>query len=253
VGAILAAVLTLSGGFADMLYGSGLYDEAAVEYLREIHEAGDTLLAVPQALRLARCWQETGRDDLALGMYAFLSERLAGGDERAGALMGAATVYEEAGLPGAARDLYREAAGTFADAVMADRCEVLSAVALGRSGDWDGAVGELELLAEGGSDFAAEVLPRAVAARDHPYRSPAACAIASAVLPGSGQAICGHWTDGLTSLLMTAGTGALLAVSLEEEDTSGSVFFGVLALSFYTGGIMGAARGASRFNDRDLF
>ncbi len=252
MGAVALALLTIAGGFPDYLYENGEYQLAAGEYLRVIWEAGDTLSAVPEALGLARCWQETGRPLDALGMYAYLAERLPAGHERGCALMGAATVFESTGLPLQARGMYLEASSSFTDAALTERCLNLAALSLGRAGDWGAASDELGSLAAGGSPVAARLLPLSERAADPPRRSPLACGLASAALPGLGQAVCGHWTDAMTSLLMTAGTAALTVVSVEEDDTAGSVFFGWLALSFYGGGIWGAARGADRYNEARL-
>ncbi len=76
LGTILAAILTVfpshdtDEGFADYLYGHGEYGLASVEYLRIIYAYDEDTLACPLvSLRLARCWQELGREDVALRHY----------------------------------------------------------------------------------------------------------------------------------------------------------------------------------------
>jgi hypothetical protein len=250
VGQVCLAVLTIAAGFADQLYGSGDYDHASVEYMRELYEAGDTLSQPLVALRLARCWQETGRPGRALGMYLFLSERLPGGDLRGMAWMGAASVYEETGMFGSARDGYSIAAASFDDPLEQETCKVLAALCLGRAGDWEASSRELDSLASGvcGSRLAAGVEPLAARASHPPRRSPLACGAASALVPGLGQAACGCWADALTALGTTAVTAAAFAWSLEEGDTSASILMGWLAVSFYGGNVYGGWRAASRYN-----
>ncbi len=250
LGQIALAVLTISCGFADHLYQGGLYGAAATEYAREIYEAGDTLSAPVSALRLARCWQETGQPERALGMYLFLGERLGPGAERGLARMGAGSVYETVGMLHDARGSYAAAAEDLAGyPVLHEENLALAALSLGRSGNWPGAALELDVLAGGdASSTASRLASVARRAADPPARSRLLCGLSSALLPGSGQAVCGHWTDALTSFIMTAGTGALLVAALEEEDTPASVLFGWLALSFYGGNVYGGARAAARWN-----
>jgi hypothetical protein len=250
LGQVCLAVLTIAAGFADQLYGAGDFDHASVEYMRELYEAGDTLSMPLQALRLARCWQETGQPDRALGIYLFLSERLPAGDMRGMAWMGAASVYEETGMPGSARAGYSMAAGSFEDPVEQETCTVLAALCLGRAGDWDASCRELDSLASApcGNALAARLQPLAERASAPPRRSPLLCSAASALLPGLGQAACGHWADALTALGTTAVTAAAFAWSLEEDDTSASILMGWLAVSFYGGNVYGGWRAASRYN-----
>jgi len=250
LGPFALALLISSSGFADRLYESGEYAAAAVEYERALWDAGDTLSLPLEALRLARCWQECADPGRALAMYDFLSSRLPPGYWRGCALMGAGSVCEQVGNLGRARQDYLAASGEFADSCMRERCEVLAALCTGRSGDWQGAAEDLEEVPcaslEGARPRLASI---ARSAARPPRRSAFLCAAASAVLPGAGQAACGHWMDGASSLLMTAGTGALFAMSLHDGDRAEQFLFGWLALSFYGGGILGGARAADRWNE----
>jgi hypothetical protein len=254
VGQVALAVLISLSGFGDYLYARGDYASAAVEYLRLLYESGDTLGNAPEALRLARCWQETGDPDRALGLYAFLGSHLPSGELRGWALMGSGSICEQLGMPGRARESYLAASAEFGDGSdRRERCLVLAALSSGRAGDWDSAAAELGALSAGSPGNPAAALESiARRASDPPRRSGLLCGAASAILPGAGQALCGHWMDASTAFLMTAGAGALLAASLEEENTSTSIFFGWLALSFYGGNVWGGVRAAGRWNSAKL-
>jgi hypothetical protein len=249
MGPAALAVLTAVASFGDYLYERGDYVPASVEYQRLLYETADTLGNPLVALRLARCWQASGYPGRALGMYAFLGSNLPPGEARGSALMGAGSAYEQLGMPDRARESYLSSAEEFTDQETREECLVLAALCTGRSGRWDSAAVELGVISEASPGSPASCL-RSIALRaaDPPRRSALLCGAASAVLPGAGQAICGHWMDAASSLLMTAGAGALFMASLEDGCEADQAFFGWLALTFYGGGIWGGARAARRWD-----
>jgi hypothetical protein len=256
LGTILAAVLTLLAtpedtGFADYLYGAGEFSAAASEYMRVLYESGGDTLAFPEAsLRLARCWQELDRPLDALTLYGRLSAGL-DGDPGAMALMGIGSVLEEMGELEGSRAAYLDAASRADAPAVRERSSILAALMLARENRWEESAVELESVPAIGGPMAVSApgLAELVSSgADLPVRSPFWCGVASAVLPGSGQAICGNLTDGLIALGVNGVMGFLLVESIRGEDLAASVLVGWLGLSFYGGNIYGGARAAAGYN-----
>jgi len=256
LGTIAAALLIAAGpgadeGFADWLYASGEFSTAASEYLRILYENGGDTLAVPGAsLRLARCWQELGRPLDALGLYDRLSIGL-DGDGGAAALLGIGSVLEEMDRIDGSRAAYLDAASRAESPDLRDRGLVLAALMLAREGRWEESAAEIGAVAGRGGPLAGSApgLAGMVASgADLPSRSPFWCGFASAVLPGSGQMLCGNVTDGLIALGVNGAMAFLLVESIRREEVAASVLTGWLGLSFYGGNVYGGARAAEGYN-----
>jgi tetratricopeptide (TPR) repeat protein len=246
------ALLALLSGFADQLYTQESYDLAALEYARVLFEEGDTLGHPQEALRLARCLHLTGEYERALSLYTFLAEGLPDGDQRAMAWLGAGTVYSELGMHSLSRDAYVSAAGTAGDSDLVFRAQLLGSLSPLYRMEWMRSSTELSAMAltwPGARGLLARELSELAAEGEHlPRKSPFWCGAASALIPGCGQMICGHTTDGLIALGMNAAVGLLLYFSIEEENTSTTVFFGWLAATFYGANVIGGGRAAEYAN-----
>lgn len=252
MGFAAAAILILIGGFADELYMQGDYGMAALEYSRVLFETGDTLGHPEEALRLARCRHLLGDLDSATYLYNYLIQGLANGDDRARALLGAGSVYAELQFHDMSREAYAEAAAVAEEDELVFRSELLGALAPMHRFHWTqssaalSAVGrrwqgERRLLAE-------ELSVLASRGENLPRRDPFWHGVASALIPGSGQLLCGHTWDGLTALGMTAAAGTLFILSLDEDNLSTSILLGWLSLSFYGANVYGGSRAAEYYN-----
>ncbi len=258
LGTILAALLTVfpshdvDGGFADYLYGQGEYGMASVEYLRIIYAYDCDTLACPLvSLHLARCWQELGRREDAFSLYTFLHRNLSDTELRAGAMMGAGSVLEESGNLGYARELYTEAAVTSDDVEIIGRAGIMASLINARMGNWEASAEELRMISLTGgpfSDVSANLAAKVAEGQSLSHRSPLWCGVSSALLPGSGQMICGHYTDGIIALGVNGALAWLFYESLNEGNTTTSVMLGWLGLSFYGGNIYGGSRAAVTYN-----
>ena len=252
MGLTALAVLTLIMSFADELYELEDYELAALEYSRILWEEGDTLNCPDAALRLARCCHILDRYEQSLSLYTYLFDKLPEGDFKAMAALGAGSVYADLGFFSHSREFYRIAAATAFDQDIAFRGELLSALAPLYRGEWTRSSIELSQVAQGRQGdqrlFAEELAEIAYSGENLPRRSPLWCGIASAILPGSGQMICGHTTDGLIALGMNAAMGTLFYISLKEDNLSTSILLGWLSLSFYGGNIYGGSRAAEYYN-----
>ena len=258
LGTILAAILTVlphsssDSGFADYLYSSGEYELASGEYLRIIHaNNADTLSCPLVSLRLAGCMRELGRFSEALFLYTYLSAHLSDRDMQAGAQMGAGAVLEEIGELSSARLAYVDAVRTAEDIEIQNRADIMAGLMYARMGRWNRSAEELSRISSSGGPFAsgaerlAEVVSRGSSL---PERSPFWCGLSSAVIPGSGQMICGHFTDGVIALGVNGLMAYLFYESLQEENTTTSVLLGWLSLSFYGGNIYGGSKAARTYN-----
>jgi tetratricopeptide (TPR) repeat protein len=258
LGTFLVALLTVfpkqsnEEGFAKYLYEHGEYGTASSEYLRIIYSHDKDTLACPLvALRLARCWQELGRREDALLLYGYLESNLADSELRAGAMMGAGSVLEESGNYAAAQGLYSNAAVTSEDIDLKGRAEIMSCLMNARMGNWDTSAEGLRSISAVGGPFCeiSENLAAQVAeGTDLSHRSPLWCGISSALLPGSGQVFCGHYTDGIIAFGVNGAVAWLFYESLQEDNTTTSVLLGWLSLSFYGGNIYGGSRAAVTYN-----
>lgn len=258
LGTILAALLTVfpshnaDEGFADYLYRLGEYDMASQEYLRIIYAHDEDTLTCPLAsLRLARCWQELGRREDAFCLYTFLHRNLSDTELRAGAMMGAASVLEESGNLDYARELYVEASVTSEDTEIVARAGIMAGLMNARMGNWETSAEELRMISSTAGPFSEISLSLAAKVAEGqylPHRSPLLCGISSALLPGSGQMICGHHTDGIIAFGVNGALAWLFYESLQEDNTTTSVLLGWLGLSFYGGNIYGGSRAAVTYN-----
>lgn len=258
LGTILAALLTVfpghdaDEGFADYLYDQGEYGMASQEYLRIIYAHDEDTLACPLAsLRLARCWQELGCREDALFLYTFLHRNLSDTELRAGAMMGAGAVLEESGNFDSARDLYTDAAVTSEDAEIVARAGIMASLMYARMGNWEASAEELRTISSTGgscSDISSSLAAKVAEGQSLPHRSPLWCGISSALLPGSGQMFCGHYTDGIIAFGVNGALAWLFVESLREDNKTTSVLLGWLGLSFYGGNIYGGSRAAETYN-----
>ncbi len=258
LGTILAAILTVflhsstDSGFADYLYSNGEYELAAGEYLRIIHaDNADTLSCPLVSLRLAGCLQKIGRFSDALFLYTYLGDHLTDRDMQAGALMGTGAVLEEICEFSSARLAYVDAVNTAVDIEIKNRADIMAGLMYARMGRWESSAEDLTRISSSGGPFASEAERLAgVVSRGSslPERSSFWCGLSSAVLPGSGQMICGHFTDGVIALGVNGLMAYLFYESLQEENTTTSVLLGWLSLSFYGGNIYGGSKAARTYN-----
>jgi len=258
LGTIIAAFLMVfpnhdvDSGFADYLYGLGEYSMASEQYLRIFYAFEDDTLACPlPALRLARCWQELGRREDAYQLYTFLYSNLTDTELRASAMMGAGSVLEESGNFIAAKELYEEAAVTSVDVDIMARAGIMASLMDARMGNWESSASELRRISDACGplcEVSEDLSERIAEGRYLPHRSPLWCGISSALLPGSGQVICGHFTDGIIAFSINGAMAWLFYESLQEDNTTTSVLLGWLGLSFYGGNIYGGSRAAVTYN-----
>lgn len=203
------------------------------------------------AMKLARCWQELRRSGDALALYRYVRFNSDEADLRAGCMMGEASILEETGELQPARELFSLAAAEAEDPEISARAEISSSLMYARMGYWREAAQELNGLSNGGgplSDLSASLAYTVSQGSSLSRRSPLLCGISSSLIPGSGQMICGHYTDSFIALAVNGAMGWLFYESLQEDNTTTSVLIGWLGISFYGGNIMGGIRAAETYN-----
>jgi hypothetical protein len=83
---------------------------------------------------------------------------------------------------------------------------------------------------------------------DLPRRSPWVTAGLSAVVPGLGQIVSGYVWDGLSALLLTGGSAAILAAGVDRDNAALKGTGAVLLAIFYPANVYGGANAAGRRN-----
>jgi putative component of membrane protein insertase Oxa1/YidC/SpoIIIJ protein YidD/TM2 domain-containing membrane protein YozV len=229
--------------FADFLYSSGEYEQAAAEYLRVRFTAGSAGLSGYAGLMAGESYLRA--EDFSGARRAFLDL--------------SPTPVSEFSRYGTARTLFAEAryaeARTMLDSVASPSLAVRARTLTG----WT--YFRQRRVAEGASIF---VSLRSALPAQHlstmdghgiPRRSRLASSLLSIVVPGAGQVYSGRAGDGAYSFLTVVGTGLVTwffwaEPALRDRTRVKVSIFGVLTALFYAGNIYGANVAA---RDYDLF
>ncbi|MDP2914988.1 MAG: hypothetical protein Q8O91_06005 [Candidatus Aminicenantes bacterium] len=244
--------------FAEAFMDAGLFDEAVTEYKRFIFfysdsESADVSLAYARmgfALGYEKRWPAAW-DALNKAVQTARDERTR--DERRLSLAAA----ELGGCSYAAAKFLLLKLETFSIfPEVRERAMLYHAVTAVYEYDWEDvrlALAEYER--SGNARGREEDIARAVALVDEARRggrkSPGLAKVLSTVLPGAGQAYCGHWLDGLNALALNTLTGWLLVADIAAGPWDDVVFNSLfLFRRFYEGNRANAERQAREFNDR---
>jgi hypothetical protein len=236
---VAPAAPTLS--FADYLYSSGEYSQAAGEYLRVRFASGTSGLSGYAGLMAGESYLRAG--DLAQARHAF-------GD------LSAPTVQDFKHY-GIARTYFAEA--KYADA-RTDLDSMTSSLLARQTKSLDGwtffrqhrfAEGALRLSAIGGDEPSLHL--SSMDGRDIRRRSRFASTLLSAIVPGAGQLYSGRAGDGAYTFLTVAGTGLVTwwfaADPATRDRTRVKVsIFGVITALFYAGNVYGANTATRDYN-----
>jgi tetratricopeptide (TPR) repeat protein len=243
--------------FADELFEQEEYGESALEYRRFLFYNPLSPLAAQAKYKLGLSYMGLERWAEAHMIFEQVVEKNEPREVVEAALFSNATCYTRQGMSDIARDLFRRVTLEFRQGELADDAQLMLALTYIDDENWLDAAAEFRTLAQ---EFplssmvpAAERLAIESAKGIHlPYRSVTTSGIASAVLPGAGQAWCGRTADGLFSLLFTGGFAALAIRSHHDGNRSATYLLGFLGLSFYMGNIYGAVNAAEQFNSRHV-
>ncbi|MFO7675166.1 MAG: hypothetical protein R6X12_02445 [bacterium] len=233
--ALLVVLTAVPGSAGDNLLGLGLFEDAATEYLRELHSGApdSSLLHIKLGFALA------GAGELEQAAVEF----------RAAATDGETAIAAASALAGMFAELERherariELAGLAAFVPEPDRVAVELRLA------WlDLVLGNLSAARAryaglGRDDVAARL------EQPPPRRSPELAIALSSLVPGSGELYAGRPARGFLSLLVTgaSATGSWYAARSGDWVTAG-VVFSLLFLRFYAGSRANAADCAEAFN-----
>ena len=227
--------------FADFLYSSGEYSQAAAEYLRVRFTAGSPMLSGYAGLMAGESYLRA--EDFSGARRAFLDLK--------------ATPVLEFGRYGVARTLFAEARYPEARAVLDSVTSAPLAQQSRALAGWT--LFKQHRFAEGASAVSTlqSVLPAQHLAtmdgRDITRRSRLASSLLSAIIPGAGQLYSGRAGDGAYSFLTVVGTGLVTwwyAADLRHRDRTGVKvsIFGVITALFYAGNVYGANVAARDYN-----
>jgi hypothetical protein len=239
--------------FADDLFAHRDWYRAATEYLRVLSIDPDSAQAPETAFKAALCSHRAGRHTEAEGLFAALAARASSTE-----LQDRCRLYIAAGkyLDGAWDDVHTACAlarTASPDSVHGDRLAYLDGLSRIQAGEWAAAraafaaVPVASALRPSALELSA-LTDRALQAAPH---RPWATGLASAIVPGLGQVLCGYHWDGLTALLLTGASAAITADGFRRHsgrlETVGFVLTGI----WYPANILGGANAARRANRAD--
>jgi putative component of membrane protein insertase Oxa1/YidC/SpoIIIJ protein YidD len=227
--------------FADYLYSSGEYAQAAGEYLKVRFMSSQPGLSGYAGLMAGESYLRAG--DLVQARHAFgdLSAPAIGDFGRYGI---ARTAFAAADYIGT-----RTALCSVTSPVLARKAQALSGWTLFRQHRF--AEGALTLGAIGADEPSRHL--SSMDGRDIRRRSRLASTLLSAILPGAGQLYSGRAGDGAYSFLTVAGTGLVTWWFAAEPATRDRTrvkvsIFGVITALFYAGNVYGANIAARDYN-----
>ena len=237
----VADVSPFSLSFADHLYSSGEYSQAAGEYLRVRFMSSQPGLSCYAGLMAGESYLRTG--DLAQARHAFgdLSAPTVGDFRQYGI---ARTDFAAADYVGT-----RTALGSITSPLLARQARALDGWTFFRQHRFAEGASRMNAI---GSDEPSQRLS-AMDGRDIRRRSRFASTLLSAIVPGAGQLYSGRAGDGAYSFLTVASTGLVtwwFATEHDKHDPS-SVrvsIFGVITALFYAGNVYGANTAARDYN-----
>ena len=227
--------------FADFLYSSGEYSQAAAEYLRVRFTVGSPMLSGYAGLMAGESYLRA--EDFSGARRAFMDLRTTPVLEFSRYGVGR-TLFAEAEYPEA-----RAALDSVVSAPLAQQARALAGWTLFKQ----------HRFAEGASALSTlqSALPAQHLAtmdgRDIRRRSRLASSLLSAIVPGAGQLYSGRAGDGAYSFLTVVGTGLVTwwyAADLPHRDRTGVKvsIFGVITALFYAGNVYGANVAARDYN-----
>ncbi len=226
--------------FAESLYRAGEYYRAISEYKRLIHFFPRSPQATEAQLRIGLAYLQGAEPERALEHIAALREGPEGPQDREGPegpedtalagrgddlryLLGLSLLERDRGRPYPLRLEGIEAA-------LAEFRAIAS--------DWP------ERSRVAGFVEAMEQPP------ELPEKSPFLAGTFSAVIPGTGSAYVGRWSEAALAFFLTGVFIYATVTSFERDQVAAGTVFGALALAFYGGSIWAAVGGAHKFNDR---
>lgn len=241
--------------FAEHLLRSGDPFNALTFYRRALFTDPDRTDAADLHLRIGLCYELGERYPAAEEAYLDTAGRFPGRSPEATYRAAMATAHVD---PLRARIHLEEVVMEGEGTAWAMRASFMQGVVTVQAGDLDGADGAFATYLAAWPT--SELSPRAEAARSllavtAPRRSPALAGTMSLVLPGSGQLYAGHPGDGLMAFLASGVLGAWSATLIwygVDADrgwavASGTVL-GTFAVFSWASNVVGATRGARRFN-----
>lgn len=238
--------------FASGLYSSGNYYGAVLEYQRLLSYYPSSSLTEEASFMVGASYFDAGKnEDAAKSFAAFLSsfpesaragdalERIARSEYRGGAFTGGILKMS------AYKDRFRS--GTLFDEV-----DYLTGWGYLGQYDYSNAESVFYYLAqrdgpykERSAGLSADVKGGAAL----PSRSPFLAGLMSAILPGSGHVYAEKYYDGLTSFALNAAFIYLAAEGYRTGNNSTGIFFSVIEIGWYSGGIYGGVRSAEKYNE----
>ena len=236
--------------FADELFARGDWYRASTEYQRVLSVEPGAADAGELAFKAALCSHRAGRHTEAEGMFAALATRTSSTElqDRCRLYLAAGKYLDERWDD--AHTIAAAARTASPDSIHGDRLAYLDGLSLLHGEGWAGARTAFAAVPAGSHLHPSAGELAALAARGASLhdRSPWTTGALSALLPGLGQIACGYHWDGLSALLLT-GVSAALIVDGTRRHRSGVTTTGIVfGAIFYPANVLGGANAARRAN-----
>ena len=238
--------------FAGSLNASGNYYGAALEYQRLLSYYPGSSYSEEASFMVGTAYFDAGRNDDAISAFGQFISVFPQSDRSEKALEKIAQSYYRDGKfnPG----IYKmsEYKDKFKSGGLFDEADYLMGWGyLGRH-DYSGAESVFYYLSSRESAYKGRSLGLATDVKQGPAlpsKSPFVAGLLSAILPGSGHCYAEKYYDGLTSFILNAAFIYLASDSYRTGNSGAGLFFSVVELGWYSGGIYGGVRSANKYNE----
>ena len=240
-------------GFAQSLFREGDYLNAVHEYQRYLYLYPGTTQADFVQLHIAAAYQNMGRLDAAIEAYQSLIQNYPQSPFIARAQSNVAQCQLLGGNQATSITSLRQFLSDYPESGLAPRAQFIIATIYMDKKDWTAAAQEWQQVQTKYSqtpfaEMSDQLIRIARQAESLPRRSPSTAGLLSTFLPGLGQIYSGHYSEGMSSLLVVGATAAGTAYYIDQERSEVAIPVGIIGLFFYVSGIYDSFQYAKAFN-----
>ena len=240
-------------GFAQSLFREGDYLNAVHEYQRYLYLYPGTAQADFVQLHIAAAYQNIGKLDAAIEAYQSLIQNYPQSPFIARAQSNVAQCQLLGGNQATSITSLRQFLSDYPESGLAPRAQFIIATIYMDQKDWTAAAQEWQQVQTKYSqtpfaEMSDQLIRIAQQAESLPRRSPSTAGLLSTFLPGLGQIYSGHYSEGMSSLLVVGATAAGTAYYIDQERYEVAIPVGIIGLFFYVSGIYDSFQYAKAFN-----
>ena len=240
-------------GFAQSLFREGDYLNAVHEYQRYLFLYPGTVQADFVQLHIAAAYQNMGRLGAAIEAYQLLIQNYPQSPFIERAQSNIAQCQLLGGDQATSITSLRQFLSDYPESELAPRAQFIISTIYMDNRDWTAAAREWQQvrIKYSQTPFAKisdQLIRIARQAESLPRRSPSVAGLLSTFLPGLGQIYSGHYSEGVSSLLVVGVTTAGTAYYIDQERYEVAIPVGIIGLFFYISSIYDSFQYAKTFN-----